>query len=139
MTWILQRGVRDASSRIAACERRWHVTCGPPLEGGYRSLVVECTTAAGTEAVLKLTATKEEAETEAAALMAWRATGAAVQLLDVDLEQRALLLERIRPATPLPPGNDRAAIAVASPTCSQNCSQRPPTSPSRLWRSSSRT
>jgi streptomycin 6-kinase len=114
MAWILQRGVRDASSRKAAAERRWQLKCGPPLEGGYRSHVLECTTHGGVEAVLKLTVTMEEAEAEAAALMAWRSTGAAVQLLDVDVENAALLLERIRPATPLPAGNDRAAIAVAS-------------------------
>jgi streptomycin 6-kinase len=114
LAWILQRGVRDAPSRTAACERRWRLKCGPHLEGGYRSHVFECTTADGAEAVLRLTVTTAEAEAEAAALMAWRATGAAVQLLDVDLENGALLLERIRPATPLPPGNDRAAIAVAS-------------------------
>ena len=64
--------------------------------------------------MLKLTVTTEEAEAEAAALTAWRSTGAAVQLMDVDIENGALLLERIRPATPLLPGNDRAAIAVAA-------------------------
>jgi streptomycin 6-kinase len=69
---------------------------------------------AGDEVVIKLTATPQEARLEAAALAAWRHTGAAVRLIDADFEHSALLLPRIRPATLLPPGDDPAATEVAA-------------------------
>jgi streptomycin 6-kinase len=59
-----------------------------------------------------LTTTPEEAELEAAALAVWRDTGASVQLLDADVG--ALLLRRVRPASPLPPGDEATAVAVAA-------------------------
>ena len=61
-----------------------------------------CTTASGGEVVVKLTVTPTEARVEAAALAAWAQTQAAVQVIDVDFDHGALLLERIRPGTPLP-------------------------------------
>jgi streptomycin 6-kinase len=51
---------------------------------------------------------------EAAALVAWAQTRAAVRLMDVDLAMGALLLERIRPGTPLPADNDEQATETAA-------------------------
>jgi streptomycin 6-kinase len=83
------------------------------LPGGHRSDVFDCVTASGDEAVLKLTATPAEAEAEAAALRAWQGSGAAVRLLGAGGESGALLLERLRPATPLTSVDEPAAIGVA--------------------------
>jgi streptomycin 6-kinase len=66
------------------------------------------------EAVLKLTVTADEALLEARALERWRETGAAVRLLDADLENGALLLERLRPATPLPAVDGKWVLEVVA-------------------------
>jgi streptomycin 6-kinase len=76
--------------------------------------VFGCTTAAGAEVVVKLTATREQARAEAAALAMWEHTGVAVRLMDAEFSHCALLLERVRPATPLPGGDDPVAIEVAA-------------------------
>jgi streptomycin 6-kinase len=107
------RGV-DVASRLSVCKRRWHLDGGSRLDGGFRSDVFGCTTAAGAEVVVKLTVTQEQARAEAAALAMWEHTGATVPLIDADFEHSALMLERVRPATPLPGGDDRVAIEVAA-------------------------
>jgi streptomycin 6-kinase len=107
------RGV-DVASRLGVCKRRWHLDGGSRLDGGFRSDVFGCTTAAGAEVVVKLTVTREQARAEAAALAMWEHTGATVLLIDADFEHGALMLERVRPATPLPAGDDRVAIDVVA-------------------------
>lgn len=92
--------------RTAAGVRRWNLRLGPALTGGFRSQVRACTTSSGTAAVLKVPTTVEEAELEAAALSLWHETGATVRLLDYDPHNGVLLLERLRPGTPLPAGDD---------------------------------
>jgi streptomycin 6-kinase len=104
----------DVVSRLSACKRIWHLEGGSRLDGGFRSDVFGCATAAGAEVVVKLTVTQEQARAEAAALAMWEHTGAAVRLLDADFEYSALILERVRPATPLPGGDDPAAVEVAA-------------------------
>jgi streptomycin 6-kinase len=104
----------DVEARLNACKRGWHLQGGCRLGGGFRSDVFGCTTADGAEVVVKLTVTQEEARAEAAALAMWQHTGAAVGLIDADFEHGALILERIRPATHLPSGDDRVAIEVAA-------------------------
>lgn len=104
----------DLQSRLGACIVRWRLRRVSPLSGGFRSEVFACITAGDEEVVLKLTVTTEEAQTEAAALRAWANMGAVVHLIDVDVEHAALLLERIRPATPLPGNDDPVAITVAA-------------------------
>jgi streptomycin 6-kinase len=104
----------DPASRLRACERRWRLQAGGRLDGGFRSEVFGYTTAGGEEVVVKLVATAEEAQAETAALGAWSHTGAAVRLIDADFDHRALLLERIRPATHLPAGDDPASIEAAA-------------------------
>jgi streptomycin 6-kinase len=104
----------DVASRLSACKRRWHLEGGSRLDGGFRSDVFGCTTATGAEVVVKLTVTQDQARAEAAALAMWEHTGATVRLIDADFEHSALILERVRPATQLPGGDDPVAIEVAA-------------------------
>jgi streptomycin 6-kinase len=76
--------------------------------------VFACPAAGGGQVVVKLAATPEEARLEAAALASWPHTGAAVRLIDADVSHGALLLERIRPGTPLPGGDDPVSVAAAA-------------------------
>jgi len=94
----------DVGQRLRACAGRWGLKAVRRLGGGFRADVFAGTTATGEEVVVKLAATPEEARAEAAALAGWRQTGAAVRLVDADLSCGALLLERVRPGTPLPTG-----------------------------------
>jgi streptomycin 6-kinase len=107
------RGV-DVASRLSACKRKWHLEGASRLDGGFRSEVFACTTATGAEVVLKLTVTPEQARAEAAALVMWGHTEAAVRLVDAEFEQGALILERVRPATHLPEGDEPVAIEIAA-------------------------
>jgi streptomycin 6-kinase len=75
----------DVASRLRACKRTWHLEGGSRLDGGFRSDVFGCTTAAGAEVVVKLTVTQEQARAEAAALAMWEHTRATVRIIDVDL------------------------------------------------------
>jgi streptomycin 6-kinase len=104
----------DPDRRLRACVRRWHLQAGDHLAGGFRSEVVSCTAAGGTQVVVKLVVTLQEMRAEAAALTAWARTGAAARLLDTDLDHGALLLEQIRPGTHLPGNDDPGAIDAAA-------------------------
>jgi streptomycin 6-kinase len=103
----------DLASRLSGCERSWRVQFVDALDGGFRSRVFAGTTAGGDDVVIKLAATVQEVEAEAAALTMWAHSGAAVRLLGVDTEHCALLLERVKPASPLPCGDDQTAVDVA--------------------------
>ena len=96
--------------REAEVARRWGLRLGSRLAGGHRSHVRDCVTAGGTSVVLKLTRTIDEAGLEARALAGWQETGAAVRLLAADAEHGALLLERLRPGTPLSAGDAPAVL-----------------------------
>lgn len=109
-----RRDPAGAQRRLAACESRWGLHTRGPLSGGNRSEVFDCVTTAGREVVVKLAAHSFEAATEAAALTAWAPTGAAVALLDVDYENAALLLERLRPGTALVPGGGADVVEIAT-------------------------
>jgi streptomycin 6-kinase len=104
----------DIASRLGACKRRWDLGAGSRLGGGFRCDVFACSAAGGEQVVVKLTPTPEEARLEAAALASWAHTGAAVRLIDADISDGALLLERIRPGTPLPGGDDPVSVEVAA-------------------------
>lgn len=103
----------DDPDRLARAASRWGLQIGSPLEGGYLSQVCACTDAEGRPLVLKLQSTDVRTACEADALRLWKGRGA-VTLLDHDPDIRALLMERVIPGTPLPPGNERAAIAAAA-------------------------
>ncbi len=88
--------------------RRWSLTLQPPLGDLSYGYVAPAVRADGADAILKLAVPNPELRTEAAALRLYAGRGA-VRLLDADPDRGALLLERIRPGTPLLP------IAPAAP------------------------
>jgi streptomycin 6-kinase len=104
----------DLPLRLSSCIDTWHLQVASRLEGGFRSTVFACTTSTGDEVVVKLAATAQEARAEAAALSAWDGTGTTIHLIAADFQQAALLMDRVRPATPLPSHDDPVAIAVAA-------------------------
>jgi hypothetical protein len=104
----------DIASRLGARQRRWDLKGGSRLGGGFCSAVFACSAAGGEQVVVKLTAMPEEARLEAAALASWAHAEAAVRLIDADISYGALLLERIRPGTPLPGGDDPVSVEVAA-------------------------
>lgn len=104
----------NITARLRACVSLWPRRNLARLAGGFSSDVFACTTAGGSEVVLKLGATAEEAQREAAALRVWAASGGGVHLLDADIERDALLLGRIRPGTRLPGDDEPGAIQVAA-------------------------
>lgn len=79
----------DIASRLEACKRRWDLTGGSRLGGGFRCAVFACS-ADGGQVVVKLTPTPEEARLEAAALASCAHTGAAVRLIDADISANIL-------------------------------------------------
>jgi streptomycin 6-kinase len=98
---------------IAECERRWSLTILPPFELSY-NYVAPARRADGTEVVLKLGVPNPELTTEIAALRLYDGYGAA-RLLDADAEAGFLLLERLRPGTPLVEvADDAQATAIAA-------------------------
>jgi len=102
------------AERLEASARRWELQPGEALAGGFRSHVFATTRRDGTEVVVKLVVTPSAGEAEVAALSAWSGSGAAVTLIDADGDNQALLLERVQPGTPLPPGDETVAVAVAT-------------------------
>jgi streptomycin 6-kinase len=104
----------DLPPRLRFCLGNWRLQVVSRLEGGFRSEVFACTTSTGDEVVVKLAATAQEARAEAAALGAWDGTGTTIHLIDADFQHSALLLDRVRPATPLPSNDDSVAIEVAA-------------------------
>jgi streptomycin 6-kinase len=84
---------------VAECAERWGLEPGEPFPYAYASLALPARRG-GEEVVLKVQFPHRESEHEAAALALWDGNGA-VRLLDHDEERHALLLERLRPGTPL--------------------------------------
>lgn len=83
--------------------RRWSLTAAAPfVPGGSSAWVAPVTGADGAELVLKVAWAHEESRDEAAGMVAWQGRGAAAVLRsEVCGETAALLLERVRPGTPL--------------------------------------
>lgn len=85
---------------VARLARRW----GLRVEGaatGHTGRTLLCRTAGNAFVVLKLTPDREIAETEAAALGAWRDCPRVVDVLATDLGAGAILLAGVEPGTPL--------------------------------------
>jgi streptomycin 6-kinase len=99
---------------VAGCARRWSLAVAPPFPNLSYNYVAPATRADGAAAVLKVCLPNSEYRTEAAALRLFDGRGAA-RLLEADLEQAALLLERLEPGTPLTavPDDERATIIAA--------------------------
>ena len=87
-------------ARVARAVERWSLNLGEPFETGMVSWTAPATTAADVQVVVKLSLPHLEARDECAALRAWHGTGA-VEVLDSDAEDWALLLRRLRPGTTL--------------------------------------
>ncbi|QZN87202.1 aminoglycoside phosphotransferase family protein [Cellulomonas sp. C5510] len=90
--------------------RRWGLTLGDPFPSGSVSWCAPVTGPDGADLVLKVAFPHDEARHEAAVLRAWQATtgragaaagGAAVRLVAHHEADWALLLERVRPGTPM--------------------------------------
>lgn len=85
---------------ISACERRWGLTALAPLDNLSYNYVAPAVRADGTEVMLKTGFPNPELTSEIEALQVYDGRGS-VRLLDVDRERGALLLERLKPGTPL--------------------------------------
>lgn len=107
----------DALPRlIAACERRWRITAEPPFPLSYH-YVAPARRADGTEVVLKLGLPGDEHVNDQITALRLCDGQGMVRLLDADLEQGAMLLERLRPGTMLTElafKDDEAATAIAA-------------------------
>jgi streptomycin 6-kinase len=91
----------DSIPALAArAVERWDLVLGEPFETGMAAWTAPASTAAGAAVVLKLSYPHPEARDEAAALAAWRGAGA-VEVLDADGDDWALLLPRLRPGSTL--------------------------------------
>jgi streptomycin 6-kinase len=82
---------------------RWSLTASAPfLPGGSSAWVAPVTGPDGADLVLKMAWAHEESRDEAVGMLAWQGHGAAAVLRsEVRGETAALLLERVRPGTPL--------------------------------------
>jgi streptomycin 6-kinase len=79
--------------------RRWDLVAGEPFASGSASWCAPVSRD-GADLVLKISFPHDEARGEAAVLAAWRGHGA-VRLVDAHEPDWALLLERVRPGTPM--------------------------------------
>jgi streptomycin 6-kinase len=87
--------IPDAAARIDRLSRRWGLTPDGQLTYGEWNLVI--LVRRGNEpCVLRVCGPGTKVDDEVAALRAWAGNGA-VQLLEVDIDERALLLERLDP------------------------------------------
>ena len=100
-------------ARLDACISRWNLRIEYRLAGGYPGDVYACTDRAGSELVLKLSPPTAAPGLEAAALRLWDGNRS-VTLVDSYPPAGPLLLERITPGSPLPPGDDDTAGSIAA-------------------------
>lgn len=100
---------------VADCERRWSLEVGSPFPELSQNYVAPALHADGTKAVLKLSFPEDlEFRTEAQALRLFDEQGI-VRLLELDLEQGAMLLERLEPGVPLDTvEDDEEAMSIAA-------------------------
>jgi streptomycin 6-kinase len=116
-------------SIIAECEQRWALTAMPPLEGASYNYVAPALRADGTEVMLKLGVPSPGLATEVEALLLYEGRGS-VKLLDVDRDQGALLLERLRPGVSLwSVSDDEEATRIAAQVMRQLWRAVPPDHP----------
>jgi len=101
-------------SIIADCEQRWLLTVMPPFEPLSYNYVAPAIRADGIDIVLKLGVPNPELLTEIEALRLFNGHGI-VRLLDADPDQGVLLLERLKPGTPLSSlPDDEQATSIAA-------------------------
>jgi streptomycin 6-kinase len=95
------------------CAVQWRLQLGEQLSGGYFAQVYACVDTNGRALILKLSPPAASPALEAAALSLWGGT-AAVRLRDWDPATGALLLDRLVPGAPLPPGDNDQAAQIAA-------------------------
>ena len=99
------------------CARRWGLTLAPPFPNLSFNYVAPATLVDGTEVVLKAGVPGRELRAEIAALRVFDGRGS-VRLVDADPDAGLLLLERLRPGTPLTTlageARDDEATAIAA-------------------------
>ncbi len=111
---------------IADCERRWSLVVAPPVPNLSYNYVAPAVRSDGVEMILKLGVPHAELRSEIAALRLYAGHGCAM-LLDADSEQGYLLLERLRPGTPLADlAGDEQATAIAAEVMRQLWRPVPP-------------
>jgi streptomycin 6-kinase len=99
---------------IDECARRWELKVGPPFEPLSYNYVAPAVRADGTEAVLKLGVPRDEIMSEMEALRLLDGHGI-VRLLEADMDQYVMLLERLRPGTMLSNlGDDDEATSIGA-------------------------
>ena len=91
-------GVPALVERLAV---RWGLAVVARMSTGNTSVTYRCRRSDGSLAYLKLTPDDEVFATEAAALAAWADCPAVVSVLDMGVEDNALLIEALEPGTPL--------------------------------------
>lgn len=101
-------------SIIADCAERWSLTVMPPFEPLSYNYVAPVVRADGTDTVLKVGVPNAELLTEVEALWLFDGHGI-VRLLEADADWGVLLLERLKPGTPLSSlSDDKQATSVAT-------------------------
>jgi streptomycin 6-kinase len=88
----------DLPPVLAKLAERWQVEFGSLIPRGHMSVVIECRTAAGSPAVLKVCPDRGRLANEAAALRRWN-TAHVPAVLAADVSVGALLIEAIVPGT----------------------------------------
>src|SRR5690606_35367125 len=104
-----QSWIEQLPDALQAIERRWSLQLGPPFRNLTINFVAPATLADGRQVVLKAGVATQELHNEVGALRAFDGQGA-VRLLDADAERGFMLLERLRPGTPLLNLEDNATV-----------------------------
>jgi streptomycin 6-kinase len=111
---------------IAECEQRWSLTIGTPFEPLSYNYVAPAIRADGTDVVLKVGFPNQELLTEIEALRIFDGRGI-VRLLDSDRDRGVMLLERLKPGTPLSSlMDDQLATSIAAQVMRQLWQPVPP-------------
>lgn len=90
----------DLPALVGRAVDRWDLDLGEPFPSGSASWCAPARDATGADLVLKISFPHTEARDEAAVLRAWHGHGA-VRLVEAHPADWALLLDRVRPGTPL--------------------------------------
>ena len=97
---IGRKWLETLPSLLKSCAKRWDLTLSPPFENLSYNYVTPVRCADGTPAVLKLGVPNDEIRAEIAALRHFDGQGM-VRLLEADVENCVMLLERISPGETL--------------------------------------
>jgi streptomycin 6-kinase len=99
---------------IGTCARQWSLSVGPPVESLSYNYLAPAVQADGRRVMLKIGVPNPELESEIKALIHFAGRGS-VQLLAVDHQRGALLLERLEPGTSLlEVADDEQATCIAA-------------------------